>query len=118
MQSELTQLIGPLISVEGGSFEMGTPDSVADRWNDELLHTVSVQDFQMQAMEVSQALYERVMGENRSEDKTWKDFPVTNVSWNDAMSFIKKLNDLADGGYRLPAEAEWEYAARGLAISF
>ncbi len=116
-QSDFNRLIGPLIQVEGGSFQMGSADSLAERGDDELLHTVSVGNFQMQAIEVSQELYERVMGENPSADKTWKDLPVTNVSWNDAMLFIKKLNSLTDGGYRLPTEAEWEYAARGGRLS-
>jgi len=67
--------------------------------------------FYMGKYEVTQEQYEAVMGKNPSDIKGAK-LPVTNVSWLDCKEFIKKLNDKTNGGYRLPTEAEWEYACR------
>ena len=106
-------LIGPMVPVEGGTFQMGTPDNAKVRLSDETLHTVTVGSFQMQSIEVTQALYEAVMGNNPSSDKAWKDYPVTNVSWEDAVAFCEKLSSQTGRTFRLPTEAEWEYAARG-----
>lgn len=109
---ELDQLIGPMVQVDGGTFQMGSPDTV-ERADDEVLHTVTVSGFRIQSAEVTQELWKTVMGSNPSADKTWKDLPVTNVSWNDALKFIDKLNTCTGRNYRLPTEAEWEYAAKG-----
>ncbi len=84
-----------------------------EKVNDAPPHKVIVDSFYMQASTVTQELRELVMGNNPSKDKTWKDNPVTNVSWDDCQKFIKKLNTLTGKKYRLPTEAEWEYAARG-----
>ena len=67
--------------------------------------------FYMGKYEVTQEQWEEVMGNNPSYTKGAK-LPVTKVSWNDCQEFIKKLNKKTDGGYRLPTEAEWEYACR------
>jgi formylglycine-generating enzyme required for sulfatase activity len=67
--------------------------------------------FYMGKYEVTQEQWEAVMGNNPSKEKG-KKLPVTNVSWEDCQEFIKKLNKKTDGGYRLPTEAEWEYACR------
>ena len=105
--------LGTFVTVEGGQFQMGSPDSLPNREKDETQHSAQVNTFQMQTTEVTQELYEAVMGTNPSERKEWKEMPVTNVSWEDAQAFIEKLNDLMGTHYRLPTEAEWEYAARG-----
>ena len=96
------------VKVEGGTFMMG---------DDETAHQVELSSFYMQKTEVTQELWEAVMGSNPSEDKTWKDNPVTNVSWYDCQEFITKLNEMTGTKYRLPTEAEWEYAARGGKLS-
>jgi serine/threonine protein kinase len=115
--NDILEWLESFIKVEGGSFQMGSLNSEHERSEDELLHAVTLSDFYIQAITVSQGFYERVIGENPSEDKTWNDFPVTNVSWYYANAFIEKLNILTDGGFRLPTEAEWEYAARGGRLS-
>ncbi len=76
------------------------------------VHRVTVSDFFIAKTEVTQALWKAVMGNNPSEFKG--DYlPVEQVSWNDAIKFIKKLNRITGRKYRLPTEAEWEYAAGG-----
>ena len=97
--------------VEGGTFQMGSNDSEA--WdNEQPVHSVTVSTFYMGETEVTQALWKAVMGSNPS---TWKgdNLPVEAVSWNDCQKFIRKLNSLTGRSFRLPTEAEWEFAARG-----
>jgi formylglycine-generating enzyme required for sulfatase activity len=99
------------VFVPGGTFEMG--DGYG--WSDEKpVHTVTVPDFCIGKYPVTQGQYYAVMGENPSYFKKGNDYPVENVSWNDAQAFIEKLNGKTGGeiGFRLPTEAEWEYAAR------
>ena len=97
------------VKVYGGSFDLGSDDEVADR---KPAHTVKLKDFKMGAYEVSQAQWEDVMGDNPSAYNCGE-CPVTNVSWDDVQKFIAKLNSSTGKHYRLPTEAEWEYAARG-----
>lgn len=106
-------MLTDFVKVEGGRFLMGSPESEKFRRNDEMQHEVEVSDFMIQSAPVSQSLYEAITGENPSTDKTWKDMPVTNVNWEDTQSFIQRLNEITGGKFRLPTEAEWEYAARG-----
>lgn len=105
-----------MIAVEGGSFMMGaTPGQGTDaRENEKPAHKVTVDDFLIGETEVTQELWFAVMGSNPSHFK-WLDgdHPVENVSWNDVQEFIKKLNEMTGKEFRLPFEAEWEYAARG-----
>ena len=114
-KERIEEILKDFITVEGGTFLMGSADSLG--YEDEKQHSVFVSSFQIQTTEVTQELYELVMGSNPSENKSWKDMPVTNVSWEDCQSFIKKLNDITGREYRFPTEAEWEYAARGGAQS-
>lgn len=105
-----------MIAVEGGSFMMGaTPGQGEDaRENEKPAHKVTVDDFLIGETEVTQELWFAVMGSNPSHFK-YKDgnYPVENVSWYDVQEFIKKLNEITGQQFRLPFEAEWEYAARG-----
>jgi formylglycine-generating enzyme required for sulfatase activity len=103
-----------MVSVEGGTFTMGcTPEQGVDCDSDERpAHSVTVSDFYIGKFEVTQRLWTRIMDNNPSGFKG-DDLPVENVSWNDIQEFIKKLNEQTGKKYRLPTEAEWEYAARG-----
>lgn len=97
--------------VEGGTFWMGSNDS--DAYDDEKpVHSVTVSSFYIGETEVTQALWKSVIGSNPSE---WKgdSLPVERVSWNDCQEFIRKLNGLTGRNFRLPTEAEWEFASRG-----
>ena len=90
-----------MVLIPAGKFEMGS-----------LVHEVTLtKPFYMGKYEVTQEQWETVMGYNPSVNRGWE-LPVTGVSWNDCQKFIKKLNGKTDGGYRLPTEAEWEYACR------
>ena len=98
--------------VEGGTFQMGSEDS--DAYSDEKpVHNVTVRRFYMGETEVTQALWKAVMGDNPSYFTGNDNRPVESVSWNDCQAFIQKLNQLTGKTFRLPTEAEWEYAARG-----
>ena len=102
-----------LILVEGGEFWMGSPDDDPDAFDPEKpRHLVKLSSFYMGEFPVTQDLWEAVMGENPSYFKGPR-HPVEKVSWEDAQRFIGMLNKKTKGGYRLPTEAEWEYAARG-----
>ncbi len=98
-----------MIFVKDGTFQMGSNDGDND---EKPVHTVILKDFYIGKYEVTQAQWQTVMGYNPSGFKG-DDLPVENVSWNDVQKFIEKLNQLTGKNYRLPTEAEWEYAARG-----
>ena len=103
-----------MIPVKGGTFQMGaTKEQTGEARKDEKpVHTVTLDNFQIGETEVSQALWREVMGSNPSTYKG-NDLPVTNVTWEDCQEFIKKLNERTGKQFRLPTEAEWEFAARG-----
>ena len=102
------------VTIKAGCFTMGSPFGEEGRQNDELDHKVCLRhNFMMSKYEVTQALWQAVMGKNPAYFKgCGKNCPIENVSWNDVQTFLFRLNLLTDGGYRLPTEAEWEYAAR------
>ena len=102
-----------MILVEGSSYTIGSPESEANRGNDECQHTVTVGNYAIGRYEVTQADWVEVMGSNPSRFYHCEECPVENVSWNEVTDFITKANTKYGRHFRLPTEAEWEYAARG-----
>ena len=103
-----------MLPVSGGTFAMGGTNLIGQiAREDELpVHEVTLDHFKIGKQEVTQALWEAVMGEVPYGNQG-PDYPVGNVSWYDAQAFIRQLNALTGRKFRLPTEAEWEYAARG-----
>ena len=111
-----------MIPVQGGTFTMGcTSEQGSDCDSDKKpSHQVTLSDFWMGETEVTQALWRAVMGAEPSYNGGWTNeygrgdtYPAYRVSWDDCQEFIRKLNQLTGKTFRLPTEAEWEYAARG-----
>jgi len=101
-----------MVLVPGGSFLMGSPENETGHSDKEKpRHQVTVRDFHIGKYEVTQAQWRAVMGGNPSHFKG-DDLPVENVSWNDAEAFCRRLSEMTGKKYRLPTEAEWEYACR------
>lgn len=118
-----------LVYLSGGTFTMGSPESERLRGTDETAHEVSINPFYMDPYEVTQKDYQAVMGENPSHF-SGEELPVENVTWQDAIRYCNRKSESegltpvyeidgnkvswnrAADGYRLPTEAEWEYAAR------
>jgi formylglycine-generating enzyme required for sulfatase activity len=122
---EITNSIGmKLVLIPKGTFMMGSPGTEERRGNDETQHQVTIsKDYYLGVTEVTQGQYEKVMGINPSWNRADKVqvettlHPVEQVSWEDAVEFCKKMSDLPEEKkagrlYRLPTEAEWEYACR------
>ena len=102
-----------MIPVEGGTFTMGATSEMTEPFDDEKpTHQVTLSSYYIGETEVTQALWKAVMGSNPSNFKG-DDLPVEQVSWDDCQTFISKLNALTGKRFRLPTEAEWEFAARG-----
>ena len=102
-----------MIPVEGGTFTMGATSEMEDPWeSEEPTHQVTLSSYYIGETEVTQALWQAVMDSNPSYLKG-DDLPVEWVSWNNCQTFISKLNALTGKRFRLPTEAEWEFAARG-----
>lgn len=102
-----------MIAVEGGTFQMGATSEQQDAYDDEKpVHSVTLSSYHIGETEVTQALWKAVMGGNPSYFKG-DNLPVEQVSWDDCQIFIRLINRLTGRNFRLPTEAEWEYAARG-----
>ena len=103
-----------MVKVEAGSFDMGATSEMQNPYSDEKpVHRVTLtNNYYVGKYEVTQALWQAVMGSNPSIFKG-DDLPVEEVSWKDCQKFITKLNAMTGKRFRLPSEAEWEYAARG-----
>src|SRR5205814_801378 len=109
---EIKELRMVFVRIEPGEFLMGSPADEANRDEDEDAHRLRItKAFLLQTTEVTQAQWKAVMGQPESYFKG-DDLPVDNVSWEDAVEFCKKLGQREGRNFRLPTEAEWEYAAR------
>ena len=103
-----------MIAVKGGTFTMGATSEQTGAFSDESpTHSVTLSDYYIGETEVTQKLWNAVMGSNPSKFTGNMQRPVEMVSWNDCQTFISKLNQLTGETFRLPTEAQWEYAARG-----
>jgi formylglycine-generating enzyme required for sulfatase activity len=107
----LTSIMESMVHVEGGHFEMGSNNESASL-AEQPRHSVTVNSFYIDKYEVTQKLFETVMGSSNSYFPG-DDFPVNNLSWQQANYFIEQLNKQTGKNFRLPTEAEWEYAAQG-----
>ena len=110
----IQNLINNMVDVSGGTFTMGaTSEQGSDAFrNEKPTHQVTLSSFSIGRYEVTQEEWETVMGNNPSYSKEAKQ-PVERVSWDDCQTFIRKLNAMTGKNFRLPTEAEWEFAARG-----
>ena len=99
-----------MIPVKGGTFTMGTDEGY---WMEGPSHQVTLSDYAIGETEVTQALWQAVMEENPSYNEGNLQLPVENITWDDCQTFISKLNQLTGMNFRLPTEAEWEFAAYG-----
>ena len=110
-----------MVNVKGGTFTMGATSEQGSDYSDNELptHQVTLSNYSIGATEVTQELWQAVMGTNPSYYSTSNSYsenlqrPVENVSWYDCQQFISKLNEMTGMTFRMPTEAEWEYAARG-----
>jgi len=101
-----------LVPIPAGEFQMGSPESKPDRFDNETQHLVKItKPYYLSAYEVTQEQYNKVIGENPSDSKG-ENKPVVWLDWKDAVEFCQKLSEQEGVEYRLPTEAEWEYACR------
>jgi len=97
------------VFVKGGSFRMGSDEGEND---EKPVNEVRLDDYYIGKYEVTQGQWSKIMGDNPSKFKLGDNYPVENVSWDDIQVFLQKLSQKTGQNYRLPTEAEWEYAAR------
>jgi len=107
-QQRIERLTGKMIAIPAGSFQMGS----SSESDEEPIHQVSIKAFKLGRYEVTQKQWQAVMGNNPSNFIGCDNCPVEKVSWNDIQVFLKKLNQQTGQVFRLPTEAEWEYACR------
>lgn len=99
--------------VKGGTFMMGSDASDAEE-DEHPVHEVTLSDYYIGQTEVTQHLWKKVMGDENNPSATkGNNLPVTNITWDEAQVFVERLSELTGMRFRLPTEAEWEYAARG-----
>ena len=117
-RNPITNTLGmTLHTIPAGTFTMGSPEDETDRRANEHQHEVTISKaFYMQTTEVTQGQWKAVMGtepwKGKSYGKERSDYPAVYVSWDDAVAYCKKLSEKEGKTYRLPTEAQWEYACR------
>ena len=118
------ELAGEMVSIPAGSFDMGDLSGNGDEYDEEPVHRVTVPAFRLGKYEVTFAQWDACVADGSCngyspDEEGWGrgNRPVINVSWDDIQSFIVWLNDETGGNYRLPTEAEWEYAARAGSVT-
>ncbi len=113
-RKQISSLLSQLILVEGGSFKMGSNpliDTMCTKY-EEPIQNIQISSFFISKYEISQIIFHEVMGYNPNSFKN-NNYPIANISWNEANQFIEKLNHLTSLHFELPTEAQWEYAAKG-----
>ena len=114
LRTHLKKLMADMVLVEGGTYMMGNPDRDRnDEYAKDVPHEVTLSSFYICKYEVTEALWTAVMGSNPSRHPSGDNYPVEQVSWYDCQDFVERLSELTGRHFRLPTEAEWEYAARG-----
>lgn len=108
------EIVKNMVHVTGGTFKMGTIEEKTVEQSGSAVpqHLVTLSDYYISRFEVTQQEWAAVMGTTPSNDVA-PDHPVDNITWNDCQAFIQKLNKISGKNFRLPTEAEWEYAAKG-----
>ena len=114
LRTHLKKLMADMVLVEGGTYMMGNPDRDRNHeYAEDVPHEVTLSSFYICKYEVTEALWTAVMGSNPSGYPSGDNYPVEQVNWYDCQDFVEKLSELTGRHFRLPTEAEWEYAARG-----
>lgn len=104
-----------MVAVEGGTFMMGATQEQAGEAqdNEKPVHEVTLSNYYIGETEVTQELWNAVMGSNPSHNPSAVDYPVERVTWEECRVFVAKLNELTGENFAMPTEAQWEFAARG-----